>query len=350
MKKLLISCLLIALVAGVVGAQDQPRELLFEPERTFTVEDLGMVFLFPEDWVFDTSDGIQFAENDADLAAELDDDDSTNAVGFALNLTAVPVELLGLEEGAGMDEIADLVTEIVALEVYERFEQAILTYRGIVITGINDQGEEGIAIIWNQGPYVVVLALSPPDDVGLTRDLYYTFGYMIATFRPIVDVEMTEAMAVDLLDEFGIGYPASWSAGQQEDHYYVTEFKSDIETAYSVDILPDARSMFLETVPLEDLQMEPGSTSRDVLDLLISVGLYEEFNDINEHLLFDVPAISFRSVSQEGEEPVPLMLVLAVVGDDVFALGAKAPDEESLDSLVPIVLHMLGSIEVADEG
>ena len=72
MKKLLVGCLLIALVSGVVVAQDEPRELLFDPDTQFTVQDLGFTFLYPESWVYDTSDGLQFAENDADLAAEMD--------------------------------------------------------------------------------------------------------------------------------------------------------------------------------------------------------------------------------------------------------------------------------------
>jgi hypothetical protein len=350
MKKLLVACLLLALVSGLLSAQDEPRQLVFEPDSTFTVRDLGFTFLFPESWVFDASDGIQFAENDADLAAELDDDPATDAAGYALSLNAAAVEMLGLEAGSDINTIADLVIELTGLEVYERFEQPIMTYRGVVTTGVNNEGEEGIAIMWNQGPYVVVMALAPPAEVGLVRDVFYTFGYLLATLQPIIDVELTGTADVDWVDAFTIDYPDGWAAGATEDATYFVEDKGDITNVSDLDHRPAGRVVFFQSAPLEDLELEEGSDGRDVLALLETLDLYTDITDINEHLILDTVAVSARATAEGVDgEPVPAMVVIGVVEDAVFAFGAKAPDSEAMDTLVPVVLTMLNSIALPEE-
>jgi hypothetical protein len=343
MKKILLLGLLLVVIASGALAQDAQRQMVFDPDTTFLVTDLGIVLLYPEDWVYDTSDGIQFAENNKDLAAELDDSDETQALGYQVNFTGYPVEIFGLDEGSDVDDIADLVVGLAELEVFERFDFPVMSYRGVAISGVDPSGQEGIAVVWIQNDFMILYRMGMPKGAELTADAFFTFGYLIGAMRPMVEVEFTETAEVDWQGGFTMDYPEDWVAGETTSGYFVGEFEDDVENAESVTAPSEGMTVFFQTMTLEDLGLDKDGDAWDVFDFLLALDMYDEMTHVNEHIIFDSLAISMRSVSVDNQ--VPVILVVGVYENEVFAIGAKAPDADSMELLAPILLTMLQSAE-----
>lgn len=346
MKKFTLTLIFILLFSGIVIAQEE-RTLLFNPDTPFTVQDLGFQFLYPGAWLYDTSSGIQFAENEEDLAAEIDSDDATRAAGFEMSLRAYPIEMFGLEEGGDINDYATTLVELAELDVYERFERAVLTYRGVVISGLDPSGGEGVAVLWLQDEYVVFMGMGVPEGYGITSDVYYSFGWIIGTMRFVTDIVLTETIEMTELDGFMMDYPSEWFTGSDANGYYFTELEEDNSIATSVDELNAGWSVFFDTAPLEEeLGLAADSDAYAVIDLLVEAGIYTEFEDIAEHLLLGELAVSGITTYLGGAEDLPPMIfVIGTKDGTVFVFGFKAPDAESLMVLKLVGLSMLNSIQ-----
>jgi len=351
MRKVTMIVLFLLALSGVVLAQEEPT-LVFEPDTVFTIRDLGFTFLFPEGWVHATGDGIQFAENETDLAAETDDDSTTQAAGYTMSLAALPLAALGLEESSDITTIADLVVTAGGLTVSEQFDQAIMTYHGVAVAGVNSNGEDGVAIIWQPGEYVIVFGLGVPEEVGLTSDVYYTFGYLIGAMQPVTDLEFTETLTIDALGGFTIDYPTDWFADWVMDEdgdegYYIVENETDVAGISEEETVPTGRALFFQTIPLSDLGLEVGATPQDIFDLFVAAEIYPEVVVMSEHILFDVPALAGMMTPVNGT--TPLIVVTGIVEDTVFAFGLKAPDEAELLEFWPSAVAMLNTIAAVEE-
>jgi hypothetical protein len=327
---------------------------MFEPNEVFTVRDLGLTFLYPGEWVFKVSNGIHFAENEADLAAEVDDDSDTNAAGFNLLLVALPAADFVTAEDDHLPQIVDTVVQLLEIETVERFHMPIMSYNGVFLSGVDSDGEIGLGIFWLQDDYLVFLTLAVPDEIGLTDDVYYRFGYIIGSISPLTDVELTETLEVDALGGFSMAYPEGWFAGggaTESDGissaYYIVEIESDNEDPWIVDEQPQGIMFTFETYPRVDMPFAEGGPW-SVFEFLSDLDLYGDMIYVNEHSLFDVLVVSAQTQVIVETPPISMLFYTGVTEDTLFLIAVKAPSEAELSEFEPIALNMLSSI-VMDE-
>src|SRR5215813_10462448 len=135
---------LLALPA-LVNAQDQKVVWDLSKDNYIDVKDLGFRFYYPKGWVFDTSDGIRIAENQADLDAQIDNDNSTQPKGEVIIILGVKLSnLTDLPADAKLDDAVNYVEKQVKFTETDRVEVPIMTRRSISVFGQSSDGRSGI--------------------------------------------------------------------------------------------------------------------------------------------------------------------------------------------------------------
>ena len=212
MRRLVLIVLLL-LVALPFAAFAQDEELVWDldSENYMDVPDLGFQFYYPLDWVYDTSNGIVFAETEDDLAAQIDDDDNTVAEGVTISVRGIPVSALpDLGEEPTLDNIVDFAVEAGGIIESERIETRVLARRAIGVIGENAQERPGTAFFWLQDGIVVTASVGAPDQETL-NGLLYTWGVVLGSISPLNALELSEEPLVDSISNFSISYPADWT-------------------------------------------------------------------------------------------------------------------------------------------
>lgn len=332
------------LLPSVLTTKAQENQLVFaDLDQTFEVTDLQMQFNYPTGWVFDTSNGIALAENETDLAALIDDDTTTNPVGYTLRLVALPLEAMELQD-ATLEEVVETVVSFAQLTVSEQVETPVLAHRGITVLGVDPTNEAGIATLWIQDGLVVVFSMGVPG-AEVTSDEGFTWGFILGAAAPLTDIEFDEPIQINKAGGFTITYPSGWLTGENADlGAYFFELQSDLDNALAAGDLPtlEGWGILTESFTLAELNLTPENTPTDVIQRLIDGGVIVDPFNRSDYVLLDQPAVGLEFVDQASGNS--LLLVTGIVGDQVLMLVAGAPTPETMPPLKPIFLTMLKSM------
>lgn len=328
-----------------ISAQDDDNTLLFDLSETFTVQDLQFQFPYPAGWVYDVSDGIVIAENDADLAAEVDDDDTTKAEGYTIKLTAVPLAALSMED-ATLDEAVDFLVGAAGIDVTETVEVPVMTRRSITVIGVDPDGEAGVASIWLQGGYVVLFTMGTPGEA-VTGDEGYSWGNIIgATVAiPMEGYELTE---VQELPDFGVAvnYPTGWTVVTTDTgvRFYETEEDAANDSSGAA---PANYAVAFLFARVSDMGLPEDTTYDDLPDIAQSIFAPDEVLSIDEHVILDIPGVLV--IGSSAAQATAAGLFLDMESDRALVVGVSAPDPQALADFESTGIAMLQSLRFTEE-
>ncbi len=342
---MLAAMLLLALPLGLSAQDDDENELIFELSETFTVSDLQFEFPYPAGWVFDTSNGISLAQNEADLAVLIDDDDTTTPEGYTIELAGAPLEALGLEDPT-LDNVVEFLVQAQSISVDETVEVPILTRRSITVIGVNDVGRAGLATIWLQNGFVVVLSMGTPLDF-IDGDTGFTWGNVIggAASLPIEGYEITENYP---LPAYGVevAHPTGWFAVESEDGVTFYELESDAELD-GTDAIPEGYAFALVFTTVDDLGLGEEVTYENLFDIAPLIFPEAEVLSLDEHVVLDVPGVA--AVGQTEDQATVGAIFLNEVSGTVLLFGVNAPDVESLQTIQSTAIAFLQTLRFEEE-
>lgn len=211
-----LSILLIAvvLVAPVISQEESPT-IAFNLDGSFNVTDLGIQFLYPSDWVYAVSDGIFFAQTQEDLDRLLDDDVESSTSNVFFSVTAFPLDFLGFDADADLEDIADTIVDIAEIDEGDRFSLGIMARPSISIVGQNPLGRYGILTAFIRGDLLVIFSIGSPE-LPLLEEAYTFWGALLSSITPIDRLELEPTPY--LWEEFGfrIAYPLDWIVVPEE--------------------------------------------------------------------------------------------------------------------------------------
>lgn len=345
MRRLMLFLLAVTLMLPAVGiAHAQGTPPLFELSETFTVTDLAFEFKYPAGWVYDTSDGISMAANQADLNAEIDDNDATRPAGYTISLNAAPLEALGLTEPTLDNAIAALV-EAIGITVTEQVETPIMTRRAVSLAGSDPQGEAGVATIWLQDGMVVVFSMGIPGQE-ITDQEATAWVSILLSCKPLTDAVLSAEAQVNLLDGFSMAYPKGWMVGEDPNlGTYFFELASDLQISLNAGgnrtqpLQGDGVIMIASDLKAAGFTAQ--TTPTEVIDTLVQGGVITDPVNHTEHVLFDQPALSVEYIGANGDSGI---IIAGVVGTNVYLILGASPTPETMAALKPTLLSMLMSI------
>lgn len=336
----LVLGLMLLVIPAVVGAQDS--KLVFDLDATFTVTDLGFQFKYPKDWVADTSRGIRIAENDADLTAIVDTEESTQAEGYTISLNALTVDNLGMEPDAKLEDIVDTLVSIAGItETEGRVEVPVLSHRAITIIGTNSGNKPGLASIWLQDGYVVLFNMGAPM---LNADVGYTWGNILGGITALDAMVMNKEPFAPKTAEITMRYPEGWF--KDEASGTLAEIEADLTAsgaptgiAFSISkrtletISPDAKDL---ATAMEATSEQLGWAADD--DKVVT----------SEQIIAKQPALNKTGPATNLDDGFLSVTLLMLNEEEVLIIAAFYPTEEQMTAFKPTYLTMLSSIEAAE--
>jgi len=345
MRKIgILIALIVVLLLPVMGTiHAQENEALFELTDTFTVADLGFEFNYPSGWVTDSSTGIYIAENDDDLAAGIDGDDTTQPEGYSITVNGIEIDALGLEEPT-LDDIVDFIVTQSGITVSETLDLPVMSRRGILIIGVNPDGRAGLATVWLQNGYIVSFSMGTAEE-SVSRDLGYTYGLMVGSIKPIDALDLAEAPE-ELTDYgFSITYPADWLVVSDESgsraYELESDFANDAETA-----TPEGLALGILTGNLEEMDM-PAETTADDLAAAFLAGS-DDITELGEFLILETLGKGFS-----GTQPSGGFFAAVIAVDEESGLFTafivSAPDAETYAAFENTFLTVLKSVTAIEE-
>ncbi|MEQ8672344.1 MAG: hypothetical protein RLP44_15680 [Aggregatilineales bacterium] len=343
-RSILLLLLALFIFPLAVSAQDD-NVLLFDLSETYTDEELSLEFPYPADWVFDDStETLYMAENEADLAAELDDDETTNAEGYTITLGTIPVAALQLENPT-LDEAVDIIVAAVGLNITETVEVPIMTRRSIVVIGVDEDGEAGLASMWLQNGLVVVFSMGTPEDE-VSGDTGFSFGNIIGAMLslPAEGFELTE---VQELPDFGvaINYPTGWIAVTTETgvRFYETEEDAANDASGAAPVNYAVAFLFTN---VSEMGLPEGFAYSDFPDLAQTLFEPTEIFSIDEHVILDIPGILLVGASEL--QATAAGIFLDGENDRALVVGVSAPDPQALTDFQSTGIAMFQSLRLME--
>ena len=275
-------------MAFTAQAQDDNEFIFSDLDADFTVQDLGLTFNYPSDWVWNADSGIIVAEIESDIEAQNDDDDSTNIEGTIITMDAFPVATSGIEDPT-LDSLAEFLIELIGIEVSEVVEVPVMTRRAITVIG-GDETAMGAATMWIQNDYLVFFSMRSADRV-IDSDFGFTWGIILSTVAPITELELTETLE---LPDFGVSvdYPEGWTPVVTEDGVTIYELAED-EPRVVAEGLTFVLTIIEAPFDVFGLPEEPDNT--DVLGVLNQILIADE--DITPLATEEYVILTFEGVS-----------------------------------------------------
>lgn len=340
MKRLFsIAVLLLALVIPAVSfAQDNTSGAVWDLTQTFTVTDLGFNFLYPADWVYDTSNGITLAKSQDDIDLYNDNDNSTQPNTEVITINALKAADLEAQAGKNptLEDIADLAVKIGDIKETEaRVEIPVMSRRTLSVIGTsNTTGRSGFATIWRQGEFVVLATITAPSMKDLIH-VSYSWGQILGSMTPTDALPLSTTPTEVTNGNFEISLPQKWYPSP-DNPQLIFESKDDMKkNAYTGEFM---------AVVVQSLK-DAGLTSKSTLDDAVkaninSFGLQEPITR-EEFIILDKPAITIRGADSSGQWA---MITQALVDNQLVTGVVSAPSEDQLNQLEPTWLAVLKSI------
>ena len=335
----------LCLLPAAAFAQDSKLVWELDKDSYLDVTDLGFRFYYPVGWVWDTgSSGIVIAPTQADLDAQLDDDDSTLPEGQVITILGIPMTALAdLGDKPTMDQLADFVVETGKITQTERFELPVMARRSIWVVGENSLGRSGIGTFWTQNGYLILTSLGAPDTATI-NDSIYTWGYTLASVTPLDAEDLGTEKLSSAVSQFTISYPDGWTPdpdpGQSDTIVY--ELADDINQE-----LAKVDGLFLSVIdsPLTDLSFPADIKVEDLTAAMnTSFGLGKTATT-EEFVFLDQPALVASGEIDDGSGGKRgLILTAAVVGENAVVFVLLAPTAERATEFLPTWTAMLQSV------
>ncbi|MBC7872224.1 MAG: hypothetical protein H7Y09_15375 [Chitinophagaceae bacterium] len=345
MRKIgILLVLLIVLLMPVMGTiYAQENEALFDLTETFTVADLGFEFNYPSGWVTDSSDGIYIAENEDDLAAGIDGDDTTQPEGYSITVNGIEIDALGLEEPT-LDNVVEFIVTQSGITVTETLDLPVMSRRGVLIIGVNTDGRAGLATVWLQNGYVVSFAMGTSEE-SVSGDLGYTYGLIVGGMHPVDALELAEEPE-ELTDYgFSINYPADWFVISDEAGSRAYELESDFDND-AASSTPEGLALGVLGGNLEEMGM-PAETTVDDLAAALLAGS-EDITDLGEFLILDTPGKGFSGTQPAGGFFAAVIVIDEEAGE-FTAFIVSSPDAEAYAAFENTFLTVLKSVTAIEE-
>jgi hypothetical protein len=335
-------CLLLALPFSTF-AQDEELGWELDEDSFIDVADIGFRFYYPVGWVWGSgSGGISIAETQADLDAQLDDDDATVPEGRIMSVLGIPLASLpAADEPQSMDDYADFVVEVGEITETERIELPIMSRRSISVIGENARGRFGIGTIWTQNGYLVLTSLGVPDEATL-NDLAYTWGVTIGNFDPLEAETLGKGTLASPVSQFTMNYPDGWTADPDQPDLIVYELEADIGAE-----LTEMEGINLSVIdaPLTDIGFEADAVLEDIVTSMAgNVGL-DETATHEEFIFLGQPAIvSWGEIDDDNGGTRGLILTSSVIGENIIIFVMFTPTAERAAEFMPTWVAMMQSV------
>jgi hypothetical protein len=336
----LIAVLALFVIPAAVFAQD--GKALWDLTNTFTVADLGFQFRYPADWVYSNDKGIVIADNQADLDAQTDSDDTTIPEGYVINLNGVPLDALGLKPDAKLEDIADiLVKQAGVTENQQRANLAVMSRRSLTMFGDDKNGRSGLATIWVQDGNLVVMTIGAAK---YTSDLAFSWGQILGSITPVGALELGDKPFTSPNGDFTMSYPKDWFASEKDGG--IAEIEDDLKTMHS-----STPPKGIAVAVLEAKLSQVGTDVKDLDSLVASMKKAEGWDDTvipSEHLILDQTAWTYSGKS-ESLPGFTVIATLMVKDEDTTIIFVAVPDKEKVEDFMPTYLAMLASITAVEK-
>jgi hypothetical protein len=343
MKRLFAIFLFALLVLPIVVSAQNSKVLWdLSDENYIDVTDLGFRFYYPTGWVYDTSNGIAFAENQADLDAQIDDDDSTIPSGVTITVRGIALsDLTDLGKNPKLDAVADFTVDAAGVKEDERVEVPIMARRSILIIGENNTGRYGIGTLWMQNGYLVLVSLGGADQPTI-QNLAYTWGVTLGHITPLDTEPLGEGQLASDVSQFTMNYPEGWVPDPKQSSI-AYENEEDIGQALS-----DISGINLSVIdsPLADLSI-PADTPVDDLSAAMNTSFGLDKNTVSEEFIFlGQPArLSSGEIDDGNGGKKGLIITAAIIEDRAVIFVVLAPSGERVTGFMPTWVRMLQSVQ-----
>lgn len=336
----LLAFLALLIIPAAAFAQDATPEAtsqaMWDLTPVFTVTDLGFQFHYPAGWVQDTSSGITLAENQDDLNASVDKDDTTNPQGYTMSLNGVPLDALKLKPDAKLDDVVDLIVGAAGItETESRFDLAVMSRRSVTVVGKGKDGRVGLANIWIQDGIVVVFTLGGPEMNG---DVYYTWGLIIGSMSPTGALEFSDTPLASPNGDFTMSIPKDWFTDAKQPGVAV-EKKDDLSSSSSG---PHG----FATVMIEGKLSDISPDAKDLTDLAAFVVKAQSLDETVvpvEQIVLGVPALTYTAPSSKKDGSINTYTVVLREDGTAVIIGLYSASEDDFKTIWPTYLAMLSS-------
>lgn len=340
----------VLMLPFAVFAQDQKMGWDLQADNYIDVQDLGFRFYFPKGWVYDleSGNGIALADTQASLDAQVDDDDSTQPDSLVVIIRGIPLEALSdLGENPTLEAVADFaVTAGAITESEPRVEVPIMTRRSLSVIGTNGDGRAGIASMWRQNGFLVLVSLGTPDEK-TRNELAYTWGVTLGSIKPLDALDLGDGMLTDDVIQFTINYPDGWSPNPDQPAS-VYELEDDIGKGIS-DVVGNVFTF--SDAALSDLQLPSDATLDDVVGQ--AKAAFDLDDDIigEEFILLGQPAVTISAEPTSDSQGVGhgVILTVSLIDDRALLLILVTPSKEAADAFMPTWISMLSSVKSTKE-
>ena len=346
MRKLTVLFVAILMtLAFTVQAQDENEFIFSDLDEEFTVQDLGLTFSYPSDWTWNADSGILVAENESDIEAQNDDDDTTNIDGTIITMNAFPVDSFGLEDPT-LDSLAEFLVEFIEIEVSEIVEVPVMARRAITFIG-GDETASGVATMWVQNDLLVFFSMRSADRV-IDSDFGFTWGIILSTVTPITELELTETLE---LPDFGVSvdYPEGWTPVITEDGLTIYELEEEaaVQAEFSEGLT------FILTIletPFETFGLPEEPNTDDLIILLDQLLIVA--GDVTPVATEEYVIVGFEGASvigiSEDREFVQGAFLVSTSDSRLMLTGMTAGDMDTLianDALLTAMLQSITELE-----
>ena len=340
MRRLFI-VLLLLLLPGAVFAQENNDRILYEYDKdTYIDTNLGFRFYYPVDWVFGTGNGISFAENQADLDAQLDTDTATVPEGVVIGVVGFPLEQFAeqLGDNPTTDEAAALVESQSGIDVIGHFDLPVMAHRAVSIVGIkNDNGRYGIASVWLSEDFLNIMTISAPDQDTLSN-LAYSWGVITSMVEPLDAAKIGNSVLDSAEKDFVVPIPEGWVLNPDLPGS-VFELQEDIDSGGEN---TQGMYIFTDDKPLAERDLQADAAIED-LTAANTVAFGVEPDRVYEFLILGQPTTTFKAATPDGSGNW-VVATQFIYNGRAITLFAIAPNKDKMDTFYPTWIALLSHI------
>lgn len=334
-----VSCILLLLPAAAFA---QDSRAIWDLTQTITIEDLGIAMSYPDGWLHDggaNGGGVTFAATEEDIVAQTDDERSTAATGYTLNVSHLPVDSVAevIGDEPTLENVLDFAAKSSQItETEDRVEIPVMGRRTLTLIGADPAGRAGFATVWRQGDRLVILNLDAPE-MDMLMEAAYSYGLLMSTIVPLGAEDLSDNDVNLPNSGLKVPYPRAWYPSP-DNTGAVFQLKSDL-TAESVE---GALIIMYEEIA-EEIGLGKKATVEDYVDYTIEYyGLGEPRRE--EFIVNGVPAITLRGTDGSGQFG---LVTVSIQSGVPVTLAIIANNEEELDTLEPTWNMILKQIAFA---
>jgi hypothetical protein len=345
MRRLFVLLFTLLVLPFAASAQDHQLAWELNAATYLDLKDLGFRFYYPSGWVYDTANGngVQLADTQANLNAQIDGDDSTQPNGLSIVIRGIPLSALSdLGANPTLDAIADYVVKVGGLTEIQRAEVPVMTRRSISIIATTNSNRAGIATMWVQDKLLILASLGGQDTQSVNH-LAYTWYATLASITPIDPLPLSKDLLSDESSHFTMSYPDRWTP-ETEQPSTVYELADDI--GKGVNEVKGSVFTFRD-VALSDLQLPDDATLEDVIAKVKPAFDLDDTIKREEFVFLNQPAVTLSGAPTANSQGAGhgVIVTLGLVNGRVLILVMVTPTQDAVATLMPTWVSMLMSVQ-----